>query len=266
MTMSNWSIVIPYYNEENYLEDCLTCITHQTLKPDQVILINNASSDASEKITHKFKEKYNDLFDIVLINEDRPGKIFALMAGAQYVKTSFFAVWDADTYYPPSYLKRANKAYSKKTNRPAAVMATSLKNSSVSLKNIIRILKIQFLSRCYTSECHAGGYAETFNTLLYKQVGGFDDKIWPYMFEDHEIVQRLLKTGSVVYPLGLWCVVSNRRCDRSKITWTKTEKRIYRYTPFFLKDWFFYSFLAPRFEKRGLNIVELRKQPWKDNS
>ncbi|GAN61508.1 hypothetical protein ACI01nite_00020 [Acetobacter cibinongensis] len=266
MTTETWSIVIPYYNEKEYLEATLACIAHQIQKPDQVILINNASSDSSEKIAHKFKEKYDNFFDVILLNEDKLGKIFALMTASKCVKTSYFAVWDADTHYPPNYLKKASEAYSKKTKKPVAVMATSLKNSSISLKNIIRILKIQILSRIYTSECHAGGYAETFNTELYKKVGGFDNQIWPYMFEDHEIVQRLLKIGDIVYPLGLWCIVSSRRCDRSKITWTKTEKLIYRYTPFLLKDWFFYSFLAPRFEKRGLNIIELRKQPWKENN
>lgn len=266
MSIGNWSIIIPYYNEEDCLENCLSCVAQQTQKPHQVILINNASSDASEKIAHEFKQNYKGQLDIILLNEERPGKIFALMTASKYVKTSYFAVWDADTYYPPSYLEIAGKAYSKRTKPPAAVMATSLKSSSISLKNIIRILKLQFLSRFFTSECHAGGYAETFNTELYRKVGGFDNEIWPYMFEDHEIVQRLLKKGEVVYPLGLWCVVSNRRCDRSEITWTKTEKRIYRYSPFFLKDWFFYSFLAPRFEKRGLNIIKLRKQPWKGHN
>lgn len=264
MNKRSWSIVIPYFNEQEYLESCLSCILQQIKKPDQIILVNNASTDGSYKISVDFKEKYKDDFDIILLDEHEQGKIFALMSGSSLVQTTHFAVWDADTFYPPAYIAYADEAYMH-NHAAAAVMATSIKNTNISFKNWFRILKIQVLSRLYTSECHAGGYAETYNTKLYREVGGFDNKIWPYVFEDHEIVQRLLKVGKVLYPPKMWCVPSARRADRSRVTWTKKEKFIYRYTPFFLKDWFFYSFLGPRFERRGLNITRLREQPWKNN-
>lgn len=266
MSITTWTIVIPYFNEQDYLSRCLECALQQKKKPHTIILVNNASTDQSPQIALAFQKKYQYHFNIILINEDRLGKIFALMAGCAKVNTDFFAIWDADTYYPSHYLKKADQAYNKCKKPVAAIMATSIKSTKLSFKNLFRRLKLQILSRVYTSECHAGGYAETFNTALYRNTGGFDDKIWPYMFEDHEIVQRLLKQGRVLYPITLWCCTSQRRLDRKKVTWTKAEKKLYRYTPFVLKDWFFYTFLASRFKKRGLNIICLRQQPWKEKA
>ncbi|WP_082789552.1 glycosyltransferase family 2 protein [Acetobacter malorum] len=266
MTNLDWSVVIPYFNESDCLSICLSCIVSQKLKPAHVILVNNGSFDDSINIAKNFKKKYSHIFNVVLIDELEPGKINALRAGSAFVKTKYFATWDADTFYSPFYLAVAHRVYEQVGLSVVAVMATNVKGPLLSLKSLFRIGKIQILSRIFKSECHAGGYAETFRTDAYRAIGGFDPNIWPYVLEDHEIVQRLLKVGEVRYPVGMWCVTANRRVNRDRVTWSGKEKFIYRFTPYALKDWFFYKFLASQFSMRGLNGIRLREQTWKVNS
>lgn len=266
MINADWSVVIPYFNEGDCLNICLSCLVSQKLKPSQVILINNGSHDDSVNIAKNFKKKYSHIFNIILIDELEPGKIIALRAGSALVKTKYFATWDADTFYSPFYLAIAHQTFEQSGLSVVAVMGTNVKEPLLSFKSLFRIIKIQILSHIFKSECHAGGYAETFRTDTYREIGGFDPNIWPYVLEDHEIVQRLLKVGEVRYPVGMWCVTANRRVDRDRVTWNEKEKFIYRFTPYVLKNWFFYKFLASQFNKRGLNGIRLREQPWKRNT
>lgn len=52
--MKKLSIIIPIYNSEKYLERCLNSIKNQTFKDFEVILINDASIDNSQKIINKY--------------------------------------------------------------------------------------------------------------------------------------------------------------------------------------------------------------------
>lgn len=48
------SIIVPIYNAENYLFDCLNSILAQTYKNFEAILVNDGSTDNSENIAQRF--------------------------------------------------------------------------------------------------------------------------------------------------------------------------------------------------------------------
>ena len=50
------SIVVPVYNAEKYLDRCLTSLVEQTKKEIEIIIINDGSTDNSEKVIKKFKD------------------------------------------------------------------------------------------------------------------------------------------------------------------------------------------------------------------
>ena len=54
---SNISIIVPIYNAENYLKRCIDSLVNQTYKNIEVILINDGSTDNSEKIIKEYKDK-----------------------------------------------------------------------------------------------------------------------------------------------------------------------------------------------------------------
>ena len=55
------SIIIPVYNVEKYLEECLNSVVHQTYKNIEVILIDDGSTDNSGKICDNYSLKYNNI-------------------------------------------------------------------------------------------------------------------------------------------------------------------------------------------------------------
>ena len=53
------SVIVPVYNVESYLEECLESFINQTLKDIEIICINDASTDNSLQKLKEYKNKYS---------------------------------------------------------------------------------------------------------------------------------------------------------------------------------------------------------------
>ena len=51
------SVIVPIYNSEKYLEQCLTSLVKQTYSDLEIILVNDGSTDSSMNICEKFKKE-----------------------------------------------------------------------------------------------------------------------------------------------------------------------------------------------------------------
>jgi len=51
------SVIIPVYNAENYLHQCLESVADQTLQEIEIFCINNGSTDGSSEILKEFKKR-----------------------------------------------------------------------------------------------------------------------------------------------------------------------------------------------------------------
>ena len=51
------SVIIPVYNVENYISQCIESIINQTLKDIEIICINDGSTDLSKEILEKFQKE-----------------------------------------------------------------------------------------------------------------------------------------------------------------------------------------------------------------
>ena len=61
LKMPKVSVIVPVYNVEKYLGKCLKSIVTQTLKDIEIILVNDGSTDESQKIVDEYIKKYPDL-------------------------------------------------------------------------------------------------------------------------------------------------------------------------------------------------------------
>lgn len=259
--MMRWSVLLPYYNESRYLANTLESLVAQTLRPLHIVLVDNGSTDQSAALAREVMRCHPDVITTHL-REPRPGKVTALATGLAAVDTPFVATCDADTWYPPQYLERCDRMFADGGVECMAVLACHIHDAPHSEAALRQRQKILRKAQMFPRNCHAGGYAQAFRTGALREVGGFDEAIWPYVLLDHEIIHRLLKRGRTAYSLDHWCLASDRRTDRRRVAWTPTERWLYRHLPFVLKDWFFYRFLAKRFAARGMFNTRLREHAW----
>lgn len=259
-----WSLIIPYFNEEDFIDRTLASVAAQTVRPIELILVNNASTDASPAIVRRFAEAHADL-DVIMLDEPRPGQARALETGIAAATGTLTAICDADTIYPPAYLETAQTLFARGGPAMAAVIAFGVGDPESREADFAR-LKGALVGRLLARQCHGGGYAHAFRTDILKSVGGYSQALWPYCLKDHELMHRVSKVGRLGYSRDHWCIASDRRSSRANIRWTLGERLIYHATPHAFKDWFFYDFLKARFEARGLSELKLRERDWEEAS
>lgn len=256
-----WTVVIPFYNEEAFLGATLASLRQQTVGDMQIILVDNNSTDRSPQIAKAF-ERHNPALTVRLLHETTPGKAAAMKAGIAAADSDFTALADADTIYPPHYLEKAGRLLAA-SDENAAAFAIGL-GRGTGVGHIAARAKGAVVGSVLARQCHTGGYGQTFRTDILHDSGGIDPALWPYCLMDHELAHRVAKRGRIAYGFDFWCVTSDRRDDRSSVRWTLGERLLYHATPHAKKDWFFYDFLAPRFERRGLSQLNLRTRAWEE--
>lgn len=79
--MAKLSVIIPVYNVEQHLRKCLDSILSQSLKDLQVILVNDGSSDSSEKIIDEYVNNHPNIFE--KINKKNGGQATARNLGIE---------------------------------------------------------------------------------------------------------------------------------------------------------------------------------------
>ena len=96
------SVIVPVYNGQDYLENCITSIQHQTYTPLEIIIINDGSTDRTGAICVKLKEKYDNIHVITMEDE---GVSAARNAGIDMAKGGFLTFVDADDRLRPRTLE-----------------------------------------------------------------------------------------------------------------------------------------------------------------
>lgn len=99
------SVIVPLYNRERYITQCLDSILSQDFSGDlQVIVVDDGSTDESIQLVRKYGEK------VRLIEKDsnchEQGAAAARNRGLDAVECEFVAFLDSDDYYLEGYLRR----------------------------------------------------------------------------------------------------------------------------------------------------------------
>ncbi|MFA7073714.1 MAG: glycosyltransferase [Endomicrobiaceae bacterium] len=101
--MSKISIIIPVYNAEEYLKQCLESVSTQTFKDFECICINDASTDNSLKILKKYSDTDERFKIITNINS---GVSAARNAGLNSASARYLTFVDADDWISEDYLEK----------------------------------------------------------------------------------------------------------------------------------------------------------------
>lgn len=89
------SIIVPIYNVEKYLKECLESLVNQTLQEVEIILVIDGSTDGSETIACEYTERYDNIKMIVQENQGLSG---ARNTGMKLAKGKYIYFVDSDDY------------------------------------------------------------------------------------------------------------------------------------------------------------------------
>lgn len=206
------SIVVPAYNEEKTIAHTLESLVNQKVKPYEVIVVNNNSTDKTVEEASKFKNKLN----LRIVTETVQGIGPTKSRGGREAKGDIVAVLDADTLVHPKWIERAVKYFEDPT--VAAVTGPWRMTGLPKLRAWIlkKVQKVAMLPwRILFGDWSLNGMNMFMRKTHYDQVGGLNKELSSH--EDFDLAMRIRKVGKIIYADDLWVNTSGRRYARGII-------------------------------------------------
>lgn len=97
--MFKLSIIVPVYNVEKYLRQCLDSILQQSMQDFEIIIVDDGATDSSGDICDKYAERDNR---IKVIHQRNGGLSAARNTGLKYARGKYIAFVDSDDYIAPN--------------------------------------------------------------------------------------------------------------------------------------------------------------------
>ncbi|WP_292822505.1 glycosyltransferase [Methanobrevibacter sp.] len=101
--MIKLSIIIPVYNVEKYLEECLDSVLNQTLKETEIICIDDGSTDNSLNILKEYSKKDKR---VKIITKENGGQASARNLGIKEAQGEYIAFVDSDDFIEPEMFEK----------------------------------------------------------------------------------------------------------------------------------------------------------------
>ncbi|MFN4761630.1 glycosyltransferase [Gillisia sp. Q332] len=153
-------IVIPAYNEAEFIGKTLLSLVAQTWLPDRIVVVNDQSTDSTEKIILDFAEKHDfiSLVNTTSEGEHSPGGkvIRTFNQGYKILDEDYDIIckFDADLVFPENYLESIIKIFEADPSTGMAGGCCSiLKNGNWVLENLTDKDHIRGALKAYRKEC-----------------------------------------------------------------------------------------------------------------
>lgn len=98
--------VIDNYNYDKYLEESIDSALNQTRPFDEIIVVDDGSTDTSQDILTR---KYQNIPNLKIVIKENQGQLSSLLAGIKEASGDWICFLDADDRYKPHYLEKVEK-------------------------------------------------------------------------------------------------------------------------------------------------------------
>lgn len=187
--------IVPTYNRAMYIRECLNSILTQTRVPDEIIVVNDGSTDATQTVVSSYKDK------VILLNKPNGGKSSALNLAMEKCSSSLIWICDDDDIALPNGLATLLKPfennsdadivmgqkqtfYDKDGQRIVELPQPVFRYDEPSVKiNILEKMNINFFGMLVRKS-------------FYRKIGKFREDL--IRSQDYEMALRLSRFGKVV--------------------------------------------------------------------
>jgi len=191
------TVIIPTLNEEKYIGKLLNCLTKQTFKDFEVIVVDGFSDDNTLKEVNKF----NDL-NLRVINSDKRNVSYQRNLGVSKAKFDRLLFLDADVVFEKDFLSKIKSSFGTVRMRPI--------DGKVYDKIFFGTINFLFFM-LQSFKPYAIGSCIISNKQLHEKVNGFDNNIT--FCEDFDYVRRCSKFSRFNFDRHNELLVSIRRFE-----------------------------------------------------
>jgi glycosyltransferase involved in cell wall biosynthesis len=218
------SIIVPVYNVERFIHDCIESILEQTFVDFELILVNDGSNDLSESICDEYSKKDKR---ITVIHKENGGQSSARNRGIDTAKGEFIGFVDSDDWVDKDMY---NILYTKAIETNADITACNLvqynkesngklytDNTAIQLFDRNSAMHELYLNERLTfSPCNKLYKKELFQGIRFKE---------GYILEDMDFAYRIIHQANRIYYTGQ-ALYNYRYNDKSTMRKVFSKKRL----------------------------------------
>lgn len=183
------TIIIPCYNDFQYIEQSVQSALNQTYPNIEVIVVDDGSNAETKTVLKKIEPKISQL-----ITQENQGQSTARNIGIQAAKGEFILVLDSDDYFEPSFCEESVAVFSTDASIKIVTCQATLLFSDD--KKELYIPNGGDIKSFMYGNCALG--TSMFKKEDWKIVSGYDETMRSG-FEDWEFFIRLLKSGGTAF-------------------------------------------------------------------
>ena len=205
------SVVIPLYNGGRFIARALHSVMSQTLKPHEIIVVNDGSTDDGPAIVKALAEQYS----ITLLHRENGGQSAARNYGVKHSTGNYIALLDQDDRWYPMHLAELVKPFLTPRGGPELGWVYSNideidTEGNMVTHNFLDTMGAQHPKRtifdCLREDLFILPGASLISRNAFDAIGGFDERLSGY--EDDDLFMRLYRAcyGHVYLetPLSQW--------------------------------------------------------------
>ena len=208
------SIIVPVYNVENYLEECLDSIKNQTYTDIEVILVNDGSTDNSQAICERYCQQ-DPRFH--LINQENQGQSVARNNGVAASTSEFITFVDSDDVIKSDMLQQLMNYMD--TGIDVVECDFTVNKEIYNIKN--RQLKIEeftsseALKKCLDMEIKWNPVAKLYRRKIVEGTPFLENLIYEDLYSGIVSLQNIEKMRKINY-VGYYYRINSRSTMRRK--------------------------------------------------
>lgn len=166
------SIIIPAYNEEKNISQCIQSILNQTFRNFEIIVVDDGSTDRTKSIAKKYNVK--------LLSQKHCGPGLAKNRGVKIARGKILLFIDADIYLEKNYIKNIIKPIQEKKSHASYTTAEYVLNTSNFWAKCWNInLNLPLDQRISHQDPSLGLAFRAIDKIKFIELGGFDPN-WGY--------------------------------------------------------------------------------------
>jgi hypothetical protein len=183
------SVVIPCFNDGNYLPETISKLGLQTKKTFEIIIVNDGSTDS---ITLKVLNQLVEQPNITVLHKDNGRMASARNYGVKHAKGKYIAALDADDYFEPSFFAKAVAILEQEPNTAVVTSYIKYFGNKTGISKPRGGNAFNFL---FSNQCPACAMVRK---EVWDKVGGYDESM-KLGYEDWEFYLRITKLDMEVH-------------------------------------------------------------------
>lgn len=204
------SVIIPTFNRELLLKRAIESVLNQTVKADQIIIVDDGSTDGTPEMCAQFSGA------IEYVRQTNSGVAEARNRGINLARYAWIAFLDSDDHWTPTHIERMKAVIAETGGRANFYFSDVVMVNGTEATSLWSQIGFKFDSRCLLSpdatdwmlRCRvpASIQSSVFNANILKASSGFNRRVEP--MEDTELFCRLGIGGAVCAVNTIGCFYS----------------------------------------------------------